>query len=104
MKNLFNSAAFVVAFLLVIGTTSFEIAGQNTDQKPKLSAESQRSRDYALGMLDEMRDALKEHYYDQKFGGMDLKARIETAKARVKTLEYNWQMYRVLAQVLMELD
>ena len=35
---------------------------------------------------------------------IDLKARIEAAKERVKTLEYNWQMYRVLVQVLMDFD
>ena len=55
-------------------------------------------------MLDEMRGILNEHYYDPKFHGMDLKARIQAAKARVKTLQYDWQMYRVMAQVLLELD
>ena len=30
--------------------------------------------------------------------------RIEAAKARVKTMQYNWQMYRVLVQVLMDFD
>lgn len=74
------------------------------DNKPKLSGEAKRARDYALGMLNEMESILKEHYYDSKFKGIDLKARIETAKARVRTLQYNWQMYRVLVQVLMEFN
>lgn len=55
-------------------------------------------------MLDEMKQILNENYFDPKFHGIDLAARIETAKTRVKTLEFNWQMYRVLAQVLMDLD
>lgn len=62
------------------------------------------ARDYSLRMLDEMGEILREHYYDPTFRGIDLKARIETAKARVKTLEYNWQMYRVLVQVLMDFN
>jgi hypothetical protein len=51
-----------------------------------------------------MGEILREYYYDPAFRGIDLKARIETAKARVKTLQYNWQMYRVLVQVLMEFN
>ncbi|MEP6945631.1 MAG: S41 family peptidase [Acidobacteriota bacterium] len=55
-------------------------------------------------MLDEMKDILNEFYYDPKMHGIDLQKRLETAKARVKTLQYNWQMYRVLVQVLMEFN
>ncbi|HVE56314.1 MAG TPA: S41 family peptidase [Pyrinomonadaceae bacterium] len=51
-----------------------------------------------------MEKILKEYYYDPKFHDVDLKSRIETAKARVKTLQYNWQMYRVLVQVLMDFN
>ena len=93
----------LMMFLLTAGLVHFA-AAQDTEKRPKLNSESKQARFYALGMLDEIKKNLKEHYYDQKFGGMDLEKRIEEAKARVKTLEYNWQMYRVLAQLLVDLD
>lgn len=84
--------------------TSLVVRSQAEGDKVKLSREGKQARDYSLGILDEMEEILKEHYYDPTFRGIDLKARIETAKARVKTLEYNWQMYRVLVQVLMDFN
>ncbi len=92
----------LAAFLILFAT--FGVAAQEAENKPKLSSESKKSRDYALSMLDEMKEILKKYYYDQKFRGIDLNARIDAAKARVKTLEFNWQMYRVLVQVLMEFN
>lgn len=80
------------------------VFAQEGDAKPKLTREAKQAREYALGMLDEMGEIMKEYYYDPKFKGVDLKARLESAKARVKTLQYNWEMYRVLVQVLMEFN
>ncbi|PYT00134.1 MAG: hypothetical protein DMF63_09200 [Acidobacteria bacterium] len=73
-------------------------------EKPKLDADAKTAREYSLNMLSEMEEILNLHYYDPKMHGIDLKKRIEEAKARVKSLQYNWQMYRVLAQVLLDLD
>ncbi len=51
-----------------------------------------------------MKSALKLVYFDNKYRGMDLDARFDAARDRIRTLEYDWQMYRVLVQLLMELD
>jgi carboxyl-terminal processing protease len=83
---------------------SLIISAQDKKDKPKLASEAKQAREYSLAMLDEMKDILNEYYYDPKLHGIDLKARIEAAKARVKTMEFNWQMYRVLVQVLLEFD
>jgi len=96
--------AVTLFLFLVVGANSVLFAQEKEKDQPKLNSESKLARSYALSMLDEIKDIMKEHYYDQKYRGMDLKARIETAKERVKTLQYNWQMYRVIAQVLVELD
>ncbi len=79
-------------------------AAQASQEKIKLTSEAKRAREYALRILDEMKDILKHNYYDSKMRGIDLENRIETAKARVKTMQYNWQMYRVLVQVLMDFN
>ncbi len=105
MINRPTSFLSIALFSFVIATVSSTLVfAQQAEQKLKLSSESKQARDYSLRMLDEMKEILDTNYFDSKFHGMDLKARIETAKTRVKTLEYNWQMYRVLAQVLMDLD
>lgn len=72
--------------------------------KPNPDGNARRAREYASQMLDEISRLMTENYYDKGFHGIDLKKRIKEAKERLKTLEYNWQMYRVPAQVLLELD
>lgn len=99
MKNL-KFVSFFLTFLL-FGNLTCVFAQAD---KVKLTSEAKIARDHSLGILDEMEEILTEYYYDPKFKGIDLKTRIATAKARVKTLEYNWQMYRVLVQVLMDFN
>lgn len=93
-----------VAIILSIFACCLKIQAQGSAPKVKLSSEGKQAREYSLRMLDEMGEILNEYYYDSKFHGIDLKTRLETAKTRVKTLQYNWQMYRVLVQVLMEFN
>ena len=81
-----------------------DLSGQDKPEKIKLAGEAKAARSQSLAMLDEMGQILKEYYYDPQFKGIDLKTRLETAKERVKSLQYNWQMYRVLVQVLMEFN
>lgn len=97
-KSTFTSLVFL--FVLALAGPIF---GQ-AEEKVKLSGEAKTAREQTLRMLDEMQEILNEYYYDAKFHGIDLKARVETAKARIRTMQYNWQMYRVLAQVLMDFD
>lgn len=92
--------AMMMAFIL-FGHATIESLAQDS---PKLTREAKNARSQSLEILDEMEEILKEYYYDPKFKGIDLKQRISAAKERIKTLEFNWQMYRVLAQVLMDFD
>lgn len=71
----------------------------NPSQPPK---EGGRNRDMALKMLGDMKRALKKDYYDPQYRGIDLDARFKAAENRIKTLTYNWQVFRVLAQVLLD--
>jgi C-terminal processing protease CtpA/Prc len=98
-RILINPLLFFLVF-----ASFLTVPAQNKEQSVKLNSESKQAREYSLSILDEMEKILKEYYYDPKFHDVDLKSRIETAKARVKTLQYNWQMYRVLVQVLMDFN
>lgn len=92
----------MIVLLLVISSTHFVRA--QDDKKPKLSGQSKMAREQSIRMLDNMQEILEEYYYDPKYRGMDLEKRVAAAKERVKTMEYNWQMFRVLAQLLMDFN
>jgi C-terminal processing protease CtpA/Prc len=66
--------------------------------------EAKQIREMGLAMLGEMKEILEEHYYDRKFRGVDLKTRFQAAKDQIKTLNYNWQIFRVLAKFLLDLN
>ncbi|HEX8127926.1 MAG TPA: S41 family peptidase [Pyrinomonadaceae bacterium] len=57
-----------------------------------------------MKLLNEMKGRLKEFYFDPKYRGIDLDTRFKAAEARIKTLDYNWQVLRVLAQVLLDFN
>jgi C-terminal processing protease CtpA/Prc len=61
-------------------------------------------RDMFFEWLDAMKDAVKEEYYDPKYHGIQLNARFDAAKAQINSLDYDWQMFRVLVALLMEFD
>jgi C-terminal processing protease CtpA/Prc len=100
-KSISSRFLWVLVLSLIIGSAAL---AQEKDPKPKLNSDSKQAREYSLEILSEMKEILEEHYYDPKFRGIDLDARIKAAKERVKTLQYNWQMYRVLVQVLMDFN
>lgn len=98
----FQSLWLICSFLLVVNpqpTHAQTLAGETLNTK-----EAKRDREMGLAMLKEMKKILEEHYYDPKYRGIDLKERFKAAEIRVKTLNYNWQIYRVLAQVLLDLN
>lgn len=106
MKIFKNLALLCLAFAFVFsafGNCRGAFA-QEKEPNVKLDAAAKRTREDSLRILDEMGKILNEYYYDSKFRGIDLKSRIEAAKTRVKTLQYSWQMYRVLVQLLMDFN
>lgn len=103
MKRFYS--LIVCCLLLLIFFANAEKTSAQDESKPKkLSGESKKARQDSLRLLDEMKGILKEHYYDANFRGIDLDARFKAAEERIKSLEYNWQMYRVLVQVLMDFN
>jgi carboxyl-terminal processing protease len=101
--RLLSKLTLILSLCIAVAAAFGTVSAQD-GEKVKLSSEAKLARDQTLGMLGEMEGILKEYYYDPKFHGIDLKARIEAAKERVKTMQYNWQMYRVLVQVLMDFN
>lgn len=62
------------------------------------------NRSRGLNMLNEIKDEIKQRYYDKNFRGINLDERFKVAAERIKTMETNAQIFRVIAQVLLEFN
>jgi C-terminal processing protease CtpA/Prc len=55
-------------------------------------------------MLQNIKEALKELYYDPAYHGMNLDARFKEAERQIKEAKSTWQINAIIAQVLSELN
>ncbi|MDQ3087335.1 MAG: PDZ domain-containing protein [Acidobacteriota bacterium] len=67
-------------------------------------ANAKLNRSRGLIMLDEVKDLIKQNYYDKQYRGIDIDELFKIAKEKVKTLDSNWEIFRVIAQVVMEFN
>ena len=96
--------AFCLLFSCILLTAPQTARAQNITAETLNTKEAKRNREMGLAMLGEMKKILEEYYYDPHYHGIDLKARFKVAEDRIKTLNYNWQVLRVLAQVLLDFN
>jgi carboxyl-terminal processing protease len=90
---------FILSLCALIMLPIFDIAAQTP------SAEDlKRDRNRGLAMLQLMKDYLKEHYYDQKFHGMDLDVRFKAAEEKIREAANIGQVLGIVAQTLAELN
>lgn len=71
-------------------------------QKPESNTGTYRV--YGLKMLKEIKDALKEHYYDPTFGGLDLDAHFKLAAGKIEGATTGGQIYGIIAQTVLDLN
>jgi C-terminal processing protease CtpA/Prc len=88
------------AGVLIFSSLTFSAFPQG---KPGKGA-GQVERAEGIETLAKIKTALKERYYDKTFHGLDLDARFQAAADRIKTLDTQWQINRVIAQTLLELN
>jgi C-terminal processing protease CtpA/Prc len=89
----------ILSLCALIMLPIFDIAAQTP------SAEDlKRDRNRGLAMLQLMKDYLKEHYYDQKFHGMDLDVRFKAAEEKIREAANIGQVLGIVAQTLAELN
>ena len=73
-----------------------------------ITARSQKmdsiARQQVMSMLKNVKNAIKEDYYDPKFGGMDVDARFKLAEEKLKTTETLGQAFAVIAQAVVDLN
>lgn len=62
------------------------------------------NRDRGQRMLKIIKETLKTHYYDKNFKGIDVESRFKEASDKIKTLDSNADIFRVIAMVLLEFE
>ena len=76
-------------------------------QQPKQyesKSDPKANRHRGLLILEQVRDILELKYFDRSFRGIDIKQRFKAAEDQIKTQDKNWQIYRTIAQVLIDLN
>jgi C-terminal processing protease CtpA/Prc len=86
-----------VAVYILLGSV-FALAQQESPLDAKIN------RQRGLEMLADIQRTLTEQYYDPSFHGIDLNGRFRIAKERIKDLQTNAQIFRVIAQVVLDLN
>ncbi len=97
LKLLFLGLATIALFQTIIVAQTVV-----TQQASRSNPSENRSR--GVRMLKEIKGILKEIYYDKNYHGIDIEKRFDEAMEQVKSLDHNWQIYRVIAQLLLEFD
>lgn len=67
-------------------------------------ADSKLNRSRGLSMLSEIKEVIKKEYYDPTFRGIAVDQRFDLAAGRIKKMEANSQIFRVIAQVLLDFN
>lgn len=62
------------------------------------------NRRRGLEMLDQIKDILKDRYYDSNYRGINLDERFKRAEENIRKLDMNSQIFNEIAQVLLEFN
>jgi carboxyl-terminal processing protease len=87
---------FLLLVISVPAQTSIDVVSSPEDSK--------LNRSRGLNMLDRVKEVVEKDYYDKTFRGIDLDQRFKTAAERIKKLNTNAQIFRVIAQVLLDFN
>lgn len=87
-----------IVFIFVLSLTAFSVS---TDAQKKMD---RIDRERAMSMLKNVRNAIKDKYYDPTFKGIDIDARFAEAETKIKAAETLGQAFGIIAQAVMDLN
>jgi carboxyl-terminal processing protease len=97
--------------LVLLSFVSFPISAQivSTQQQSILTAEAgpesaSINRTRGERILKKVKQNIEKNYYDKDFRGIDLDATYEASVSKIKELDTNWQIFRVIAQFVMQFN
>lgn len=92
----------LVSLIPVLGMLAVLCPRASGQESKSDAREVKANRTIGLKTLDLVRTVLVEGYYDRKYHGIDLGTRFKAAEEEIKRLDKNWQINRVIAQVLLD--
>lgn len=99
-----KSTRFLIAVVLLICVSVLFSYGQIRIDEVVGKSSPSLNRDRGYQMLDGIKGALKTHYYDKNYRGIDIDKRFKEAKDKIKLLETNAQIFRAIAGLLLEFN
>lgn len=106
-KRFFNLRLLTLffGFLMLTGLSFQIVKGQFIDiEERRNKSNPKRNRERGLRMLKDIKDALKQYYYDPKFHEINLDERFKKAEEKIKTLELNTDIFQEISFILMEFN
>lgn len=100
MKYLRPVSCYALLFLVLV----LPFYGQVRIDEVEGRSTPAANRDRGQRLLKIVKETLKEYYYDKKFRGIDVDARFKDANERIKKLDTNSQIFRVIAALLLEFN
>jgi C-terminal peptidase prc len=97
---LFGCALFALILFFGGSPASSQVLIKESENSQSLSTKRQNG----LQMLEDIKGIIKQYYYDPNFNGMNLNERFKAAKESIKTAENNAQIFRTIAQILLEFN
>ena len=96
----------LLAVMLVITVSFFihSVAAQTPEGQYDSKSDPKANRIRGLNILEQVNQVLSQKYYDESFRGINMKERFKTAEETIKKQDKNWQIYRTIAQVLIDLQ
>lgn len=102
MKNLRSLIVPIFLILLLLYPTISPAQLRIDEVEGKSEPSLNRSR--GIKMLREIKEVIKTYYYDKNYKGIDIDAKFKEASEKIKTLETNSQIFRLIAGVLLEFN
>lgn len=98
--SLFRVIPVVVLCLVSAAANAQMLRVEEVESKSR--PELNRSR--GTKMLGQIKDMMEQYYFDKKYKGIDIDKRFKETAEKIKTLETNAQIFRVIAALLLEFD
>jgi C-terminal processing protease CtpA/Prc len=94
MRIILRLCCALVLIAVCVASTPAQQLEKNIDE----------NRKHGLKMLKDIKAALKEHYYDPTFHGLDLDARFQLAAEKVQQATTGGQVFGIIAQAVLDLN
>jgi C-terminal processing protease CtpA/Prc len=96
-------SAFLLSMFL-FGFLNKNIEAQTSDPQYDSKSNPKANRARGLDILKLIKEVVKEKYYDPSYRGINLDERFKAAEEQIKGQDKNWQIYRTIAQVLIDFN